>query len=216
MNWNIILKDIYNSKEYKILINKVKEEYKTKTIYPSFNNVFKALELTPYKNVKAVIIGQDPYHGEGEANGLCFSVNKDIKQPPSLRNIFKELKSDLNIEATSNDLSSWAKEGVLLLNSCLTVIKDKPNSHKDIGWQFFTDNIISKLNERKEPIVFILWGNYAKTKKKLITNKNHLIIESSHPSPLGAYKSFFNSKPFSKTNNFLIKNNIEPINWNIK
>ncbi len=216
MDWNIILKDIYNSKEYKILINKVKEEYKTKTIYPSFNNVFKALELTPYKNVKAVIIGQDPYHGEGEANGLCFSVNKDIKQPPSLRNIFKELKSDLNIEATSNDLSSWAKEGVLLLNSCLTVIKDKPNSHKDIGWQFFTDNIISKLNERKEPIVFILWGNYAKTKKKLITNKNHLIIESSHPSPLGAYKSFFNSKPFSKTNNFLIKNNIEPINWNIK
>ncbi len=215
MDWNIILKDIYNSKEYKILINKVKEEYKTKTIYPSFNNVFKALELTPYKNVKAVIIGQDPYHGEGEANGLCFSVNKDIKQPPSLRNIFKELKSDLNIEATSNDLSSWAKEGVLLLNSCLTVIKDKPNSHKDIGWQFFTDNIISKLNERKEPIVFILWGNYAKTKKKLITNKNHLIIESSHPSPLGAYKSFFNSKPFSKTNNFLIKNNIKPINWEI-
>lgn len=215
MDWNIILKDIYNSKEYKILINKVKEEYKTKTIYPSFNNVFKALELTPYKNVKAVIIGQDPYHGEGEANGLCFSVNKDIKQPPSLRNIFKELKSDLNIEATSNDLSSWAKEGVLLLNSCLTVIKDKPNSHKDIGWQFFTDLIISKLNERKEPIVFILWGNYAKTKKKLITNKNHLIIESSHPSPLGAYKSFFNSKPFSKTNNFLIKNNIKPINWEI-
>ena len=215
MDWNIILKDIYNSKEYKILINKVKEEYKTKTIYPSFNNVFKALEFTPYKNVKAVIIGQDPYHGEGEANGLCFSVNKDIKQPPSLRNIFKELKSDLNIEATSNDLSSWAKEGVLLLNSCLTVIKDKPNSHKDIGWQFFTDNIISKLNERKEPIVFILWGNYAKTKKKLITNKNHLIIESSHPSPLGAYKSFFNSKPFSKTNNFLIKNNIKPINWEI-
>lgn len=216
MDWNIILKDIYNSKEYKILINKVKEEYKTKTIYPSFNNVFKALELTPYKNVKAVIIGQDPYHGEGEANGLCFSVNKDIKQPPSLRNIFKELKSDLNIEATSNDLSSWAKEGVLLLNSCLTVIKDKPNSHKDIGWQFFTDNIISKLNERKEPIVFILWETMLKTKKKLITNKNHLIIESSHPSPLGAYKSFFNSKPFSKTNNFLIKNNIEPINWNIK
>ncbi|HHX32670.1 MAG TPA: uracil-DNA glycosylase [Mollicutes bacterium] len=215
MDWNIILKDIYNSKEYKILIKKIKEEYKTKTIYPSFNNVFKALELTPYKNVKAVIIGQDPYHGEGEANGLCFSVNKDIKQPPSLRNIFKELKSDLNIEATSNDLSSWAKEGVLLLNSCLTVIKDKPNSHKDIGWQFFTDNIISKLNERKEPIVFILWGNYAKTKKKLITNKNHLIIESSHPSPLGAYKSFFNSKPFSKTNNFLIKNNIKPINWEI-
>jgi len=172
MDWNIILKDIYNSKEYKILIKKIKEEYKTKTIYPSFNNVFKALELTPYKNVKAVIIGQDPYHGEGEANGLCFSVNKDIKQPPSLRNIFKELKSDLNIEATSNDLSSWAKEGVLLLNSCLTVIKDKPNSHKDIGWQFFTDNIISKLNERKEPIVFILWGNYAKTKKKLKSLNN--------------------------------------------
>ena len=176
-------------------------------------NIFKALEYTDYNDIKVVILGQDPYHGEGEAQGLSFSIPNDIRITPSLRNIFKELKNDLNIERTNTDLSDWAKQGILLLNAILTVCKDTPLSHKDKGWEIFTDEIIKKINEREEPVVFILWGNYARSKKKLITNKNHYIIESAHPSPLSASRGFFDSKPFSKTNNILISINKESIRW---
>ena len=170
-------------------------------------------EIEARDDVKVVILGQDPYHGVGEANGLCFSVNEGIKMPPSLNNIYKELYSDLGIKRTSTDLSDWAKSGVLLLNSVLTVEKDKPASHKFIGWEEFTDKIIQKLNEKEKPIVFILWGNFAKSKIKYITNKHHLIISSSHPSPFSVNYGFFGSKPFSRTNEFLRMNGFKEIDW---
>ena len=212
-DWDNILKDEYN-KEYFLKIKEiVRKEYNTKTIYPKAKDVFYAFRMTPYKDTLVVILGQDPYHGEGEANGLCFSVNRGIKMPPSLKNIFKELYDDLKIERTDTDLSDWAKEGVLLLNSVLTVEKDKPASHKFIGWEEFTDSVIKKLNEKEEPVVFILWGNFAKSKIPLITNKRHLILSSSHPSPFSVNYGFFGSKPFSKTNEFLKKNNQKEISW---
>ena len=212
-NWDIILKDEYEKEYFKNLLNYINEEYNNKTVYPLQENIFKALEYTDYNDIKVVILGQDPYHGEGEAQGLSFSIPNDIKITPSLRNIFKELKNDLNIERTNTDLSDWAKQGILLLNAILTVCKDTPLSHKDKGWETFTDEIIKKINEREEPVVFILWGNYARSKKKLITNKNHYIIESAHPSPLSASRGFFDSKPFSKTNNILNSINKESIRW---
>ncbi len=212
-NWDIILKDEYEKEYFKNLLNYINEEYNNKTVYPLKENIFKALEYTDYNDIKVVILGQDPYHGEGEAQGLSFSIPNDIRITPSLRNIFKELKNDLNIERTNTDLSDWAKQGILLLNAILTVCKDTPLSHKDKGWEIFTDEIIKKINEREEPVVFILWGNYARSKKKLITNKNHYIIESAHPSPLSASRGFFDSKPFSKTNNILISINKESIRW---
>lgn len=212
-NWDIILKDEYEKEYFKNLIDYINEEYNNKTVYPLKENIFKALEYTDYNDIKVVILGQDPYHGEGEAQGLSFSIPNDIRITPSLRNIFKELKNDLNIERTNTDLSDWAKQGVLLLNAILTVCKDTPLSHKDKGWEIFTDEIIKKINEREEPVVFILWGNYARSKKKLITNKNHYIIESAHPSPLSASRGFFDSKPFSKTNDILISINNESIRW---
>lgn len=212
-NWDIILKDEYEKEYFKNLVDYINEEYNNKTVYPLKENIFKALEYTDYNDIKVVILGQDPYHGEGEAQGLSFSIPNDIKITPSLRNIFKELKNDLNIERTNTDLSDWAKQGVLLLNAILTVCKDTPLSHKDKGWEIFTDEIIKKINEREEPVVFILWGNYARSKKKLITNKNHYIIESAHPSPLSASRGFFDSKPFSKTNDILISINNESIRW---
>lgn len=215
-DWDIILKDVFNSEYFKNLIKKVKTKYKETTCYPEYKDIFASLKLTPYKNVKVVILGQDPYHGENEAMGLSFSVNDGIKKPPSLKNIYKELYNDLGYEEVqSGNLTSWAKEGVLLLNSILTVEKDKPSSHKNLGWENITDEIIKKLNQKDTPIVFILWGNFAKSKKDLITNKKHLILESPHPSPFSARKGFFNSKPFSKTNNFLKQNNIKEINWNL-
>lgn len=214
-DWDIVLKDLYNTKEFKELINNVKKEYDKEIIFPEKENMFKALQLTNYKNVKVVILGQDPYHGEGEANGLSFSVNEGVKIPPSLRNIYKELKEDMNIENKNTDLTKWAEEGVLLLNSVLTVKKDEAASHKDIGWNIFSDEVIRKLNEREEPIVFILWGAFARNKAKLLTNKKHLIIESNHPSPLSAYRGFFGSKPFSKTNEYLIQNKMQGINWQL-
>lgn len=212
-NWDIILKDEYEKEYFKNLLNYINEEYNNKTVYPLKENIFKALEYTDYNDIKVVILGQDPYHGEGEAQGLSFSIPNDIRITPSLRNIFKELKNDLNIERTNTDLSDWAKQGILLLNAILTVCKDTPLSHKDKGWEIFTDEIIKKINEREEPVVFILWGNYARSKKKLITNKKHYIIESAHPSPLSASRGFFDSKPFSKTNNILISINKESIRW---
>lgn len=214
--WDIVLKDEFKKEYFEKLGMFVKNEYKTKTIFPEYKNIFNALKLTDYDEVKVVILGQDPYHGIGEAHGLSFSVREGIKMPPSLLNIFKELYSDLGIKRTKSDLTDWAKEGVLLLNSIMTVVKDTPLSHKNRGWEIFTDTIISKLNERQEPVIFLLWGSFARSKKELITNKRHKIIESVHPSPLSASRGFFGSKPFSKTNEFLIQNNLKPIDWQIK
>ena len=181
-------------------------------IYPPSEDIFNALHLTPLKDVKVLILGQDPYHGLGEAHGLSFSVHNNVKMPPSLQNIFKELYSDIGIKRTNTDLTDWAKQGVLLLNSIMTVEQDKPVSHKDKGWEIFTDTIIKKLNEREKQIVFVLWGSFARSKKELITNKNHKIIESAHPSPLSASRGFIGSKPFSKINEYL-KNINKKINW---
>ena len=215
-DWDEVLKVIWNSEGFKKFYHIIENEYNTKTIYPPKDHIFNALKLTPYKNVKVVIVGQDPYHGEGEAMGLSFSVNKDIKIPPSLQNIYKELNDDLNIPIHQDgDLTKWAKEGVLLLNAVLTVEKDKPASHRNLGWEPLTDYIIKELNQKDEPVVFILWGNFAKEKAKYITNPNHYIITSPHPSPFSARSGFFDSKPFSKTNNYLIKKNIKPIDWDL-
>ena len=212
-NWDIVLKEEFDKDYFKKLGAFVKNEYKEKACFPQYNKIFDCLRFTDYEEVKVVILGQDPYHGEGEAHGLSFSVRDNVKRPPSLNNIFKEIESDLGIKKENNDLTAWANQGVLLLNSILSVEKDKPLSHKDKGWEIFTDKIISKLNEREKPVVFILWGSYARSKKKLITNDHHYIVESVHPSPLSSYNGFFGSKPFSKTNNFLIKNNMEPIDF---
>ena len=212
-NWDIILKEEYNKEYFKNMIGYLNKEYNEKEIFPLKSNIFKAFSLTDFDNVKVVILGQDPYHGVDEANGLAFSVNENVKLPPSLKNIFKELESDLNIKNDNGDLSNWAKQGVLLLNTVLTVVKDTPASHKNIGWEIFTDEIIKIVNEKKEPVVFILWGNFARSKKKYITNPKHLIIESTHPSPFSCNNGFFGSKPFSKTNDFLRKNNIKEIDW---
>ena len=212
-DWDRVLEEEYE-KDYFIKIKElVRNEYRTKIIFPPANKVFYALQETSYKDTKVVILGQDPYHGVGEANGLCFSVNEGIKMPPSLNNIYKELYNDLGIKRTNTDLSDWAKSGVLLLNSVLTVEKDKPASHKFIGWEEFTDSIIKKLNQKEEPVVFILWGNFAKSKIKYITNSKHLVISSSHPSPFSVNYGFFGSRPFSKTNEFLKKNGLKEIKW---
>lgn len=211
--WDIILNKEFKEEYFKSLGLFVKKEYSNKVIFPPYENIFDALRFTDYNEVKVVILGQDPYHGLGEAHGLSFSVREGISLPPSLQNIFKELKNDLNIDRTKSDLTDWAKQGVLLLNSIMTVEKDKPLSHKDKGWEIFTDNIIKYLNEREEPVIFLLWGSFARSKKSLITNKHHIILESVHPSPLSAYRGFFGSKPFSKVNNILIKIGSTPINW---
>ena len=212
-SWDIVLKNEYNSEYFKKLGLFVKGEYQTKIVYPRYENIFNALRYTDYDDVKVVILGQDPYHGENEAHGLSFSVLEGVRRPPSLDNIFKELYSDLGVKRTNNNLSDWAQQGVLLLNSIMTVIKDKPLSHKSRGWEIFTDNIIKYLNDREKPVVFILWGSYARSKKELITNKRHLIIESAHPSPLSASRGFFGSKPFSKCNTFLKQHGEEEIKW---
>ncbi len=215
-SWDDKLKIVWESPGFKKFLTIIANEYKTKTIFPPKNYVFEALKRTPYENVKVVIMGQDPYHGLNEAHGLSFSVQKGIKLPPSLRNIYKELESDLGIKpANDGDLTKWADEGVLLLNAVLTVEKDKAASHRNLGWERLTDYIIKILNEKEEPIVFILWGNFAKEKKKYITNPKHLIIESAHPSPFSANYGFFGSRPFSKTNQFLKDHNLKPIDWDL-
>ena len=211
--WDVVLKEEYEKNYFKNIAMFINKEYKEKIVYPPKRDILRALKLTDYNDVKVVILGQDPYHGENEANGLSFSVNEGIKLPPSLKNIYKELYDDLGITKTTGDLTSWANQGVLLLNSVLTVLKDTPTSHSKIGWQEYTDAIIKKLNEREKPIVFILWGNYAKSKKNLITNKRHYIIESPHPSPFSANSGFFGSRPFGKTNEFVKNNNIKEIEW---
>lgn len=213
-DWDEKLSIIWNSEGFKKFYHIVEEEYKNKIIFPPKNNIFEALKLTSYANTKVVIVGQDPYHGEGEAHGLSFSVQKGIKVPPSLQNIYKELYEDLGIPPKNDgDLTNWAKNGVLLLNAVLTVVKDTPASHRKLGWERLTDYIIKVLNEKNEPIVFILWGNFAKEKANLITNPKHLVITSPHPSPFSARYGFFGSKPFSKTNEFLKNNGFKEIDW---
>lgn len=212
-SWDDVLKEEIHKDYFKKLVKFLNEESKCKEIYPKSVNLFRALKLTDYKDVNVVILGQDPYHGENEANGLCFSVNHGVRTPPSLQNIFKELKSDLGITRTDTDLSDWASQGILLLNTVLTVEKDKPFSHRDKGWEIFTDVIIKKLNEKQDPIVFILWGSAARSKKILLTNKIHMIVESAHPSPLSYYKGFEGSRPFSKANALLKSVNKKEIKW---
>ena len=202
---------------YRELYKKVKEEYATHMIFPPSNEVFSAFELTPLADVKVVILGQDPYHNVGQAHGLCFSVKPDVEIPPSLVNIYKELHDDLGCYIPNNGyLVKWAKQGVLMLNTVLTVRAHQANSHRGIGWEEFTNAAIRGLNEQDRPIVFILWGSPAQRKKEMLNNPKHLILEAPHPSPLSAYRGFFGSKPFSQTNAFLEKNGLTPIDWQIE
>ncbi|QWB99588.1 uracil-DNA glycosylase [Mycoplasmatota bacterium] len=213
-DWKMILDKEIHQPYFKALMDFVYDDYQKNICYPQKNNIFESLNLTPYKEVKVLILGQDPYHQPNQAMGLAFSVNKGVKIPPSLKNIYKELSQDLNIKIPdTGDLTPWAKQGVLLMNAIWTVRKDQPLSHKEKGWEIFTDAIISILNKKNKPMVFVLWGSFARKKKSLITNKKHLIIENVHPSPLSAYRGFFGAKPFSKINDFLIKNQFQPINY---
>lgn len=216
-DWNELLKDEFSKDYYLSLREFLKNEYTTKIIYPDKYDIFNALHYTSYKDVKVVILGQDPYHGPNQAHGLSFSVSPGVKIPPSLLNIYKELNSNLGCYIPNNGyLKKWADQGVLLLNTSLTVRAGEANSHKNKGWEIFTDKIISLINEKTDPVVFLLWGNNAINKKKLITNKQHLILSSTHPSPLSASRGFFGSKPFSKINKFLISVNKAPIDWQIE
>lgn len=213
-DWDGMLAAEFEKEYYGKLLAFLTEEYETQRIYPPQPDVFNALRYSSYADTKVVILGQDPYHQEGQAHGLCFSVNRGVKIPPSLLNIYKELKEDIGMEIPSHGcLSSWALQGVLLLNTVLTVRDSMPNSHKGRGWETFTDVIIRRLNEREKPIVFILWGANAKTKEKLITAKHHLILTGTHPSPLSAHTGFFGGAYFSRANRFLELENQEPINW---
>lgn len=215
--WNELLKDEFEKDYYKNLRQFLITEYKSQTIYPNMYNIFNALKYTTYSNVKVVIIGQDPYHGVNQAHGLSFSVQKGVAPPPSLVNIFKEIKSDVGIDnlGKHGELTKWAKEGVLLLNSVLTVRAGQANSHKGKGWETFTDSVISLLNKRDTPVVFMLWGANAKSKAALITNSEHLVLKSAHPSPLSAYNGFFGNHHFSQANEFLKNHGIEEIDWSI-
>lgn len=215
-SWDQILDNEYRQEYFKKIVDFINKEYKVKDIFPPKSKILRALTLTKYEDVKVVILGQDPYHGVGEANGLAFAVSNGIKLPPSLKNIYKELNDDLGIESPNvGNLECWAKEGVLLLNAVLTVEKDKPASHKNIGWEQFTNAVINAINEKDSPVVFILWGNFARSKKIFITNPKHYIIESPHPSPFSARYGFFGSKPFSKTNEFLKSKGQKEIDWRI-
>ena len=212
--WDNLLKEDFESGEYLKLRGFLKQEYSSFTVYPDMRDIFNAFKYTDYDAVKALILGQDPYINEGQAHGLCFSVKAGIEPPPSLINIFKEMKSDVGKETPKDGcLEYLTREGVMLLNSVLTVRRGLSNSHKDKGWELITDRVISLLNQREKPAVFILWGRNAREKKPLITNSRHLVIESAHPSPLSAHNGFFGSRPFSRTNEFLRRNGIEEISW---
>lgn len=215
-SWDKVLEGEFDKEYYQKLRQFLIGEYRSRAVYPDMHSIFNALKYTAYEDVKAVILGQDPYHQPGQAHGLCFSVKKGVQIPPSLVNIYKELESDLGIKPPSHGyLESWARNGVLLLNTVLTVRDSQANSHKGKGWEIFTDRVIELLNEREKPMVFILWGNNAKAKEKLITNPAHCIIKSAHPSPLSAHYGFWGGKYFSRTNEFLISTGQEPIDWSI-
>ena len=215
-SWDGILADEFKSEYYLKLREFLKREYATQTIYPDMYDIFNALKYTAYEDVKVVMIGQDPYHGPGQAHGLCFSVKRGVMPPPSLQNIFKELQNDVGFRIPNNgELTDWTKQGVMLLNTVLTVRAGQANSHKGQGWEQLTDAVISKLNEREKPIVFMLWGRNAKDKQRLITNPAHLVLTAAHPSPLSAYNGFFGCRHFSKANDFLVKTGQQPIDWTI-
>ena len=212
--WDEILKEEFSSPEYLALREFLKTEYSNHVVYPSMYDIFNSMKVTPFKDVKVVLLGQDPYHNEGQAMGLSFSVPDGIVKPPSLVNMFKELKSELGIEIKeSGDLTGWAKQGVLLLNAVLTVRAHNANSHKGKGWEFFTDSIIKKISDKKENVVFLLWGGNARSKKPLIDKRKHLILECAHPSPLSAYNGFFGCGHYVKANEYLIANGKQPIDW---
>ncbi len=214
--WDTLLKDEFEKEYYIQLREFLKHEYSTKRIYPDMYHIFNALQSTSYSDIKAVILGQDPYHGAGQAHGLCFSVQKGVQPPPSLVNIFKEQQTDVGITLPSHgDLTAWTKQGVLLLNTVLTVQEALPNSHRNKGWEIFTDRVISLLNKRSQPMVFLLWGANAGAKASLITNPNHLVLKTVHPSPLSAHRGWFGCRHFSKTNTFLQQNGMDPINWQL-
>lgn len=216
-DWKDALSEEFHKPYYKDLYYFIKNEYNTHIVYPSAQDLFNAFSFTPLSEVKVVILGQDPYHGEGQAHGLCFSVQKGVKIPPSLVNIYKELQDDLGCYIPNNGyLEKWAKQGVLLLNTVLTVRAHTPMSHQGKGWEQFTDAVIHAVNAQDRPIVFILWGKPAQMKRSMLTNPNHLVIEGPHPSPLSAYRGFFGSKPFSKANHFLQEHGAEPIDWQIE
>jgi uracil-DNA glycosylase len=215
-SWKPVLAQEFNQPYFNQLIEFIKHEQAAgKTIYPLGSQIFNAFEFTPFNEVKVVILGQDPYHGAGQAHGLCFSVNKNIAVPPSLKNIYKELQTDIEGFTAPNhgDLSHWAKQGVLLLNATLTVEKDKAGSHQGKGWEKFTDEVIKQLSTQKEKLVFILWGKFAQSKATLIDTQKHLVLMAAHPSPFSAYNGFLGCKHFSKTNAYLIANNLMPISW---
>jgi len=215
--WDELLANEFEAPYYQKLREFLKTEYAHYRIYPSMYDIFNALKYTPYSKVKVVILGQDPYHGAGQAHGLCFSVKKGIEPPPSLKNIFTEIKSDLGINPPDHgELTSWARQGVLLLNTVLTVREGQPNSHKGAGWELLTTKIVELLNDNPNPMVFLLWGANARAKTPILTNPNHLVLTTVHPSPLSAYNGFFGCKHFSKANQFLVNNGIEPINWQIE
>ena len=213
-DWKFFLKEELDTNKFDKLISFVQNEYKNKIIYPKYDEIFRAFNLLTPKSIKTVIIGQDPYHGDGQANGLAFSVSPLKKIPPSLKNIYKELVSDIGCnEPMNGDLTKWAKQGVLLINAVLTVQESQANSHKDIGWENFTDSVIEKLSLEYKNIVFILWGASSQKKSPLIDENKHLILKSPHPSPLSAYRGFFKSKPFTKSNKYLKEHNIKEIDW---
>src|SRR5690625_2967983 len=215
-DWQLYIADEFSKEYYHNMRHFLKEEYSTKTIYPHMDDIFNALHYTPFANVKVVILGQDPYHGPNQAHGLSFSVKPEVSIPPSLKNIYKELQADIGVPIPNHgSLIHWAKQGVLLLNTVLTVRKKQPNSHKGKGWEHFTNEVIRKVNAKTDPVVFILWGRHAQSKEELITAKHHLVIKSPHPSPFSANKGFFGSQPFSRTNRFLEKAGRTPIDWRI-
>ncbi len=216
-SWDILLKEEFQKPYYLNLRKFLVQEYKTQTIYPNMNDIFNALKYTDYKDVKVVILGQDPYHQPNQAHGLCFSVKKGVNPPPSLQNMYKEIYAEYGYPIPQHgELTYWAEQGVLMMNTVLTVRESQPNSHKGMGWEIFTDNVISLLNQRPEPMVFLLWGANARAKKKIITNPNHLVLESAHPSPLSAYNGFFGNNHFKKANEFLKSKGLTEIDWQIK